>query len=79
MRCLCFCEIRTIVVKDDNVSLCGKLLVGLHPDGIIKLLNINYLFCFKPMFKCTIPPFMLFLIAISCRSEVNVLNCCPAL
>ena len=56
-----FCKIRTIVVKDDSVLLCGKLLdtmcfdhhyhafkVRLHPDRTVKALLINELFYFKP-------------------------------
>ena len=56
-----FCKIDTIVVKDDCVLLCGKLMetvcfenhyhafnVKLHPDKVLKVLHINDLFYFKP-------------------------------
>lgn len=54
-----FCKIKSIVVKDDIVLLCGKLMetlcfddhyhafrVRLHPNMVLKVLNINELCCF---------------------------------
>ncbi|XP_023199004.1 uncharacterized protein LOC111610276 isoform X1 [Xiphophorus maculatus] len=56
-----FCKIQTIVVKDDSVLLCGKLMetmcfddhyhafkVKLRPDNVGKVLHINDLLYFKP-------------------------------
>lgn len=56
-----FCKIQTIVVKDDSVLLCGKLMetmcsddhyhafkIKLHPDNVRKVLHINDLLYFKP-------------------------------
>ncbi|KAJ8274815.1 hypothetical protein COCON_G00094400 [Conger conger] len=56
-----FCKIKTIAVKDDSVLLCGKLMetmcfddhyhafkVRLHPDRVVKVLDINQLCYFKP-------------------------------
>lgn len=56
-----FCKIQSIAVKEDSVLLCGELMettsfdshyhafkVRLHPDNIVKVLDINELFYFKP-------------------------------
>lgn len=56
-----FCKIKTIALKDDFVLLCGKVMeticfddhyhafkVKLHPDTVLKVLHINYLFYSKP-------------------------------
>lgn len=56
-----FCKIRTIAVKDENVLLCGTLMETLcfddhyhaftvrsHPDRVLKVVNVNELFYFKP-------------------------------
>ncbi|XP_035994789.1 uncharacterized protein LOC118563679 [Fundulus heteroclitus] len=56
-----FCKIKTIVMKDDTVLLCGKLMetvcfdahyhafkVRVHPDRVLKVLNIDELVYFKP-------------------------------
>jgi len=56
-----FCKIKTIAVKDENVLLCGTLMetvcfddhyhaftVRLHPDRVLKVVNINELCSFKP-------------------------------
>lgn len=51
-----FCKIKTIVVKDDSVLLCGPYIhafkVRLHPDRLPKVLHINELFYLNhSMFK----------------------------
>nr|XP_055051346.1 uncharacterized protein LOC129437202 isoform X1 [Misgurnus anguillicaudatus] len=56
-----FCKIKTIAVKDENVLLCGTLLetvcfddhyhsfkVRLHPDRVLKVVNVEELCYFKP-------------------------------
>ncbi|KAK2845982.1 hypothetical protein Q7C36_010836 [Tachysurus vachellii] len=56
-----FCKIKTIAVKDENVLLCGTLMetlcfddhyhaftVRLHPDLLLKVVNVNELCYFKP-------------------------------
>lgn len=56
-----FCKIKSIVVRDDDIVFCGLLMetvcfdehyhafrVSLHPEGLVKVLNANELFYFKP-------------------------------
>ncbi|XP_026792111.1 uncharacterized protein LOC113540088 [Pangasianodon hypophthalmus] len=56
-----FCKINTIVMKDENVLLCGTLMeticfddhyhaftVRLYPDRVLKVVNVNELCYFKP-------------------------------